>query len=849
MTPCSPLVLVPIFGAIALRPQDAPKREELPKSPLVVRVVDVASKQPVAGIDVTCVATAAIDAENERRWCGLEQWLDANELDEVTRASGTTRKSDEHGIATFERPAGELRLMAEDEERFGVCRLATGSAGDVTLPIHVEPSDEVFVVDAAGKPVGGVPVAIGWGSGIPEGMPAEMAESMKKDHFFADTIDDAWPAAFEGVATSRASDGRVRLPHAGKWLTSAGASSEVAVLAFPATPRVEIRLAAKPDREHRVLVLPPTGSVVLRFPGVAHGVAQLRNATEKFWRDFEPARAAIVDGVATFPLVGVGTKLQFRATWEGLSSPLEGVLDGPERAGDVVKFEATAKAVIPVFLARLVDEDRRPVASQKLTFSVRWQTTANGGDDGKNFEVTTEKDGGVRFTLDHDAAEGLRRWMEISRPWYVKESPFGEAGTTIDLSRKFPAGTNDLGEVVLHEPGSRKWVRTLSDAELERVYLDAANRRIAFSSDVVHDADTCLTEMIERSGAHWEQFISAQMRSQPHESIEQADEPGGANGSRVWISPVLLTALRRVQRKKDPFVLEVEGGPVIETTYPDVPVIHYRIRNQDEGGESLFATSWEFERSIACRADVRESDGSVAAGQKPDETMNSGGITDEVVAPGESRESVIDLPDQFFFPHSGEFTVRLLHRHGNDDFTRARGSLDGWICSRSEPFTIRVLPKSVACSAAERTRLRERFAAIDFSKPRILSGPWEPGDEFTGPAVTPEDDLYRAGWSAIPVLLDELDDAAATPDARAWALALLTDITALNHPGYNGPAEVSALGRILTPMKWPRVKLPENVHVLGESPASGPAQPDPVEQARLIESWHRTRKSLELREH
>jgi hypothetical protein len=96
-----------------------------------------------------------------------------------------------------------------------------------------------------------------------------MAESMRKDHDFADTIDDAWPAAF--------------------------------------------------------------------------------------------------DGVATFPLVGVGKKLQFRAMWEELSSPLEGELDGPERAGDVVKFEAASKAAIPAFLARLVDEDHRPVSSRKLT--------------------------------------------------------------------------------------------------------------------------------------------------------------------------------------------------------------------------------------------------------------------------------------------------------------------------------------------------------------------------------------------------------------------------------------------------------------------------------------------------
>jgi hypothetical protein len=87
-------VVASMLLVAAPNPQAAPKREEIPRVPLVVRVIDATTRQPVAGIDVTCTSTTAIEAETVRRWCDLQKWLDAIELDEVARALGSTRKSD-----------------------------------------------------------------------------------------------------------------------------------------------------------------------------------------------------------------------------------------------------------------------------------------------------------------------------------------------------------------------------------------------------------------------------------------------------------------------------------------------------------------------------------------------------------------------------------------------------------------------------------------------------------------------------------------------------------------------------------------------------------------------------------
>lgn len=857
------IVVLAVASLLALQSpgSTAPKREAEPVAPLVVHVVDATSGGAAADVAVTCVAMKAVDAEAARRWCGAERWFDPIEFDEVSRELGTTRRTDEHGDVTFERPDGELRVFAADELRFGVMRVKPADPPAATLELKPEAHDDVYVVDEQGKGVAGVPVAVGWGSGcggkapIELDLPPEVAQHSANIPFHNGRIDDAWPAAFDGVVVSTAPDGRARFLHASSWVDAELESNEVAILAFPVPNREQIPLARKGAGRRHELVLPPTGKVVLTFPGVAHGVAQLRNESRAFWRYYEPARAAIVDGKATFPFVGVGAKAQFRATWEGLSSPVEGELDGPRHAGDIVEFTASG-AAIPAFLVRLVDEERRAISGEQLEFSVR-RVDANGRDDGENFGVTTGSDGRVRFTLVDDAPQGGVRYVEIHVPWYAKNSTVHVAGCRFDMTPRFEPGVHDLGDVVLHVPGSRKCLHSLPDSELERIYRDAG-RGIPFSCDSVHDVDTCLTEMIERGGSRWTAFIAAEVEGthpspdvdEDEDEDESVDPHAPPPPKIAYRNPRLLTALRRAQHRPDPVVLEVVGAPIIETTFPDVPKLSYRFKNVDDGGEMLALGS--FDRGTeSSRIEVRGPNGSTIDVRRDDDVMHmvQGFVSQDPIPIGASLECGADLNESTFFPGVGDYRVRLYH-HDRDahEFNQAKDPLEGWICSKSEEFTIRVRPREITLTQGDRKRLRERFGAIDLESPTILtSDPWKPDAEYDAPVSKPEDDLFRAGWSAVPVLLEVIDDPASSIQRRAWALALLSDITGLNR-GPRNDSETLAFGRHRSPWNWPGVKPPFSGSDGNEDRVTGPKLPDVARQAELIRGWNETRRNFLIHE-
>jgi hypothetical protein len=127
-------------------------------------------------------------------------------------------------------------------------------------------------------------------------------------------------------------------------------------------------------------------------------------------------------------------------------------------------------------------------------------------------------------------------------------------------------------------------------------------------------------------------------------------------------------------------------------------------------------------------------------------------------------------------------------------------------------------------------------------------GRWKAGDAYEGDAASPEDELFRAGWTSVPMLLDVLEDAHATPRGRAWALALLLDVTGLFGDEHKESSD--ALGRHRTVFDWPTVQ---------ERPwqrrgrdsltrVDGPEHPDVAQQAELIRGWLTIRGSLAIRE-
>jgi len=811
--------------------QAEPTREALPRASISIHVIDDATGVPVAGASVTMVPVAMLDAECARRWGSLQCWFDRYELDEVTLQSGTTKRSGENGEVEFERPTGGVRLIATTPDRFAAIRVADAEPAVATLRMHADVCVDFHVVDEHGEPVGGIPVAIGWGMDEP--------------------IDTAWPASFDGAVVSRASDGVAHFPHAGEWLAPEAESSELAVLAFPVANRVEVRFGSAAANVRRELVVPPLGRVVLSFPGVGRGVAQLRNDAVRerggrpFWRDFEPARAAIVDGKATFPFVGVGTKLQYRATWEGLSAPEEGLFVGPQRAGDTIEFEAPGADATPHFVARFLDEDGRPLGGAELYVGV--QRITEDGSESEGFHLTADAEGRTRFTLTpRETAEDARLVLEIGVSDDGSTASGRPAAVSLELPQPLTPGVHDLGDLPLHVPGSRKHLRTISDEKLEHLFLDARAGH-PFTSDAVHDADTCLFEIVERGGKHWEKLLERLIAASTKRENESFHEDDGE------ISDLrTLIALRRMQRKPEPIALEVEGAPRIEAVFPDDPLIRYLVKNVDEDGATLALMTYELPKSGMneyCHVEVRTGRGDVVPHHE--QWFIGGGVGFRVtIPPTEARSSSVALEYFLQLPAAGDYRARLFHGFGNSCFASVSNPNANWICAKSDEFTIRVLPRPIDLPVRERARLRERFDAIDFEQPVVVDwrGRWKADDEYEGDVASPEDELYRAGWRSVPVLLDVLEDAHASPRARAWALALLVDITGLF--GDEHEERSDALGRHRTAYDWPTVHRERWQRSEEDSLArvDGPPQPDVALQAPLIRSWLAIRGSLAIRE-
>jgi hypothetical protein len=514
----------------------------------------------------------------------------------------------------------------------------------------------------------------------------------------------------------------------------------------------------------------------------------------------------------------------------------------------VVDVEAKGAATVPVWVGRIVDEDGRPIVNHLFSFLVCSKSASISSSRG--FEVETDGEGRFRFDLVKQVAAGETTEVTISEAWYEKRPTLQGAAATFDISKLLAAGVHDLGDVTLQVPGSRKLLRKLGDTDLEKRFIDAKGGR-ASTDDARHDADTCLTEMVERGGTRWQKFIARRLAAsrRTSKSGRRVDDP-----EKNPIEDVaLLTALRRIQRQPDPVVLEVEGGPLLETVFPIDPVIRYRVKNVDANGETIALWTNELDRNGMneyCRIDLRTDDGAPVQHFDWMKFIPGGSARLDAIPPGGSAESAVALEYFVHLPRPGDYQAVLHQRHGpgGGGFACSKGPIDGWICSSSELFTIRVRPRPVELTKSERERLSDLFRVIDVSQPTTLVWKsWEADDEFEGHASSPQDELYLSGWTGVPVLLDVLDETDATPQARAWALALLTDVTGLNGPERSG-RENLAWGRHRILNRWPGLKPSKGYRDEKPGAVEGPAKPDVAQQDELIRRWREVRSCLSIHE-
>jgi hypothetical protein len=328
------------------------------------------------------------------------------------------RRTDDTGRARVPAPNGPVVAIARSGDRFGCAGVHDTGVDRVRIRIGPDWSLPIQVVDSAGRPVVGVPVAL--------------------------RQRGAWRIDEPVVVRTEAPDGIGRVPHAGARI-AASAANGIWLAAVQAVLREPLEREIDPSvtpSEPVVLVLPETGSVdvqVLEADGQPYSdLAQVHLAAAGPGPAGEPAAAISRGGRARYDFVELG--LDLRASANRLRSGpgrAEATGPGPRAAGESIALTLRLGGSGTVLQARVVTPDGAPVATRDLHAALRDPT------DSMAFLVRTDADGRIRFDLaTHVANRGA---LTLT----VRDPLDGRAALGATVPAGTPPGIHDLGELVL----------------------------------------------------------------------------------------------------------------------------------------------------------------------------------------------------------------------------------------------------------------------------------------------------------------------------------------------------------------------------------------------------------------
>ncbi len=210
-------------------------------------------------------------------------------------------------------------------------------------------------------------------------------------------------------------------------------------------------------REPLVFVLPPHGAVVVEVREAdGRPVADGTGVALAVIPEGEPRELAPIDhdrrsgqlaptknGLARFAHVAPGTELQVSVERPGASAPAVAYGSGPLHAGEEARLVVLLGADEAVVLLRLIDPGGRPLADTEVDLQFN-RTTVARHMASRSMSRTTDSDGRLRFELPTAHFEGDTRALHVSTLW--------DLWAEVDLSRSYPPGETDLGDLVLAPP-------------------------------------------------------------------------------------------------------------------------------------------------------------------------------------------------------------------------------------------------------------------------------------------------------------------------------------------------------------------------------------------------------------
>jgi len=353
----------------------------------------------------------------------IDAWMDAH---------GEPVEVQPGGLALVRLPQdGAVVVVGDTPGLWGRALLRSGAEEPQRLELVPDRNVEVRTVDPVGSPVAGVPVALR-------------------------AFNGAW---MESRLVQPSDDqGRAELLHLGFRLSqerhltlwSIGVD---ALLDEPAEQRIDPH-ALPPGPV--VLVVPATGAVEVAVdvlpgaPAPEGGEVSMarvegdRLVRPSVWSRPPRKSAPIRAGLARIEHVGLGLELSIEARGPGSAQPTRRRARGPALPGEVVRVELVLGWDHPVLRLRLLDSEGRPLPG--IDVRAELEQSSAFASASTVFHQRTDAQGVLFLDLDAHSGEARERTLRLA----VAASEGVVSGhAELDLSREFPEGLTDLGDVRL----------------------------------------------------------------------------------------------------------------------------------------------------------------------------------------------------------------------------------------------------------------------------------------------------------------------------------------------------------------------------------------------------------------
>lgn len=463
------------------------------------------------------------------------------------------------------------------------------------------------------------------------------------------------------------------------------------------------------------------------------------------------------------------------------------------------------------FDGRALDAHGAPLASTTLTVQTWTERADHFTGDGR--DVATDADG--RFHVELRAPGTLPE----SGRFGLRIAAFPRGGGAllaahVELAEPARSGLRALGDLRLVVDTPERTLATYSDDALEAA-LRAALAKGGRDGNTTRDWVLQLAEVVRRApshGARWERVVreidARQMEERARAlALQDADDLRADPTNEPSPPPAhdrhVLTTLRRLEGKPDPIVLEVQGAPVLRARFPTVPKVRAVLRNVDLS-ETVHVEFWCEHRDVAAR--LVTSSASMSATDCTAEETNVSVCRhpqwiDVDLPPGGVASVELSLPLLVPRVEPGELDLVLEL----DEGLRDRDAPSAFALA-SAPFRLERSAPPIRLARATYDALRADLRSIARDAcVKLVREPWSPDTTFARDDEGPEDRLFRAGWSALPVLIDALDDPRVEPRHQEWALGLLFDLTGLHQPA-GGFADRSLVGAACWEDAWPTTR-------------------------------------------